>query len=70
MKKIFLHLNDVRFATLNYTSFNIEVDSYLYGGEEKKIYDIYIYLDNNVIFSSKSNKEISIIGKSLYIDTF
>lgn len=69
-KSITLYLDDVSCGVLRFTDLVIEKDSYLYGGEEKYLFDVFVYYDDVCIFCSNAKKEILQIDSKLYIYSF
>ena len=69
-KTIKLYNGNCCIGVLRCTDINIEEDSYLYGGENKKLFNVYVYYDDVCIFSSISKKDIDLIDNKLYIENF
>lgn len=70
MKIITIYSEDNQVGLLPYTDIKIEKDYYLYGGEKKEIYNVYIYLEDKMIFTAREKKEILQQSNKLFIYNF
>lgn len=69
-KSIKLYIDECCIGVLRCTSVDVEEDSYLYGGEEKKLFNVYVYYDDVCIFTSIDKKDICLVDNKLYIESF
>lgn len=69
-KTLVLYADDKKCGVIRYTDIKIGKDHYIYGGEKKYIYEVYIYLNENCIFSAIDKKEIIKQDKKLFIYNF
>ena len=67
MKHLIIYTDDHQTGVIPFTEVKIVKDSYLYGGEEKEVYSVYIYFENTMIFTTNNKQEIIQQSDKLFI---
>ena len=70
MKTLTVYFEDNSIGVMPYTDLDVVVETYLYGGEEKEIYGVYVYFEGKMIFATNDKKEIIHQGNKLFIYNF
>ena len=70
IKKFELIIDNVRCGYVFCDSYDIEFDSFLYGGETLGYYSIYLFLDGKIIYHIDLKKDIFISNNVLYVESF
>ena len=70
MKHLIIYTDENQTGCIPFSDIEIERETYLYGGEEKEIYSVYVYFEGTMIFNTNNKKEILHQSDKLFIYNF